>query len=431
MSVLAYIIFVVAAVLAFAVGSIGGYFYYGATNRESSDDLEALKQDLTEREEDLRRRQAELTSEYLNGDQRAQEATVAEIRQLREELEKKKNDYEILRQDFDVELGVLKQEIEQFKARKSDVDQSRRTSDRKYKELAQREEALRVREQDLTDREGRLSAREGQVEEEVATKHLELEEALADRERKLLERLSTLQQEQAALAIKRRALSEKESRLEEEFMALPEDKFTSRREAVLIKQLRQQNQMQRKELEHLQRRYHREQQHSDSGRGGRDTPAASRDAEDQMAEHRQIGAQRRGQEGDSLPDLMPSVSLENAFHEDADGEEFGETSNEETNAPEESFDGARQAGSDRIHSTNGEQHADDLTSLLGIDQRLQQQLNRSGITSFDQIARWSSADIRRISERLQVDSKTIQDNWIVNAQSHVFAVALGNRDHTE
>ena len=457
MSVLSYIVFVLVSVAAFLLGGVGAYFYYRARHHEAATGLEALKQDLGERENELHELQNEITDAYQGGVSGASLDEKAELSRLRDELEQKKNDYNILKQDFDVEIGILRQEVEQFKGRKADLEQARLTQERRdadpgthgvsvtpgvpddaararesklsnhgqalaartqelagrerelaalAQELAERERALAnlklelaKREQTLAERERQLAAREGQVDEEIASRRREVEQSLADREQRIQAGLASIDRDQEVLARAREELSERESRLDDEILGLPEDKFTSRQEAVLIKRLKHQNKLQRNELEEVRLLYHRMQRSTASPTDTSEAFTQSKIADDH---------------GDSSSSITPpalsaeSVRLDR-HHAEGSGEPVAKPA----------------------VSANSEHESDNLTALLGIDLHVQNKLNQMGITSFDQIAHWSSEDVRRIAEHLQIDPKTIQDHWLISAQSHLFADVRGNRAQAE
>ncbi len=65
-------------------------------------------------------------------------------------------------------------------------------------------------------------------------------------------------------------------------------------------------------------------------------------------------------------------------------------------------------------------NGDNLTLIQGITAELALQLNRIGITSFRQIAEWSSLDVRRVSAVLKLENRIFHENWIVQAQSLFF-----------
>lgn len=71
-------------------------------------------------------------------------------------------------------------------------------------------------------------------------------------------------------------------------------------------------------------------------------------------------------------------------------------------------------------NTAGPASCDALTQLSGVDETVQAHLYEHGVTRFEQIARWSSADVRRISESLGIDRRLIQDRWIIEAQSYLY-----------
>lgn len=60
--------------------------------------------------------------------------------------------------------------------------------------------------------------------------------------------------------------------------------------------------------------------------------------------------------------------------------------------------------------------ADDLTRIRSIDAALAASLSQQGITRFAEIAEWRHADIRRISDALNLGSCVFKENWIEQAQ---------------
>lgn len=60
---------------------------------------------------------------------------------------------------------------------------------------------------------------------------------------------------------------------------------------------------------------------------------------------------------------------------------------------------------------------DDLKKISGIGQVLEQMLNRIGITTFQQIARFTEQDVKQVDETLRVfQGRIVRDNWIGGAQ---------------
>ncbi len=59
---------------------------------------------------------------------------------------------------------------------------------------------------------------------------------------------------------------------------------------------------------------------------------------------------------------------------------------------------------------------DDLLRILGVTQELAALLAREGVLRYSQIAQWSTADVRRIEERLGVLDVIARENWIEQAQ---------------
>lgn len=425
-----YIIFIVVALLACSLGAVGAYFYYRARHREAVAQLEALDQDLAEREEELHRLQYQFTNARPGGPGTAQTEIQVEMQKLGEELEQKRNDYNILKQDFDLEIGILKQELDQLREEKSGVEQTRRHLTRKDAELEERENDLQAKEQHVNERSDHLeaeieertkrlevdfAARTRHLEEEINARGKGMENAWADRERQLRAREIAADEERDALERRKTELREKQSKLDADVFDLPVDKFTSRQEAILIKRLRQQIKLQRDELELLQRLYHGAAAEAKT-HGGSDVGAPGRPGEEELAgaaagpgekmaateAEARNGSDHFGpDQGDSFPAYSTLSSYVDPVGEAA--------------SRPKSFDAASR------DILGAPARYDDLTSLPGINEHLQGTLYELGIKSFDQIARWSSADVRRISEALDVDRKTIQDHWIISAQSHLFA----------
>ena len=64
--------------------------------------------------------------------------------------------------------------------------------------------------------------------------------------------------------------------------------------------------------------------------------------------------------------------------------------------------------------------ADRLTVISSIDEPMQQALYKSGVTTLDEIARWSRTDARRISSAVSVSEETILNQWVFEAQAALF-----------
>jgi len=60
--------------------------------------------------------------------------------------------------------------------------------------------------------------------------------------------------------------------------------------------------------------------------------------------------------------------------------------------------------------------ADDLKRISGIGPKLEQALNRLGISSFATLAALSDADVARIDEQLGLNGRIARDAWIVQAR---------------
>ena len=63
---------------------------------------------------------------------------------------------------------------------------------------------------------------------------------------------------------------------------------------------------------------------------------------------------------------------------------------------------------------------DNLTVITNISAELQQKLYAIGVTTLDEMARWSRADARRISGLVGIEEEIIMHQWIFEAQSALF-----------
>ena len=381
MSSLVYIILLAVALVACALGAVAAYFFYRARHREAVQELEALDQDLTEREEEIRRLQYQFTNVYPKGSSEAHTGSEIDVQKLREELEQKKIDYNILKQDFDLETGILRQEVEQLRKERADVDRTRRQVARRESELERTETDLERRRVELEAHEAELTAKQTDFDRRNAASRAENERRVAARmeeiEREYAERRKENDRLKHELDARDKALRVREEQIDQEIMSLSQDKFTSREEAILIKRLRQQIKLQREELEQLHLLYRRVESQLEQLRSG---------------EHRAP----RLEPSSPPPAARPSFSAISSYVD-----------------PETGGDAALAERSDRTH--------DRLTEIYGIDEETERRLYSMGITSFDQIAHWSSPDVRRVSERLGIDPKLIQDHWIIGAQSLLYA----------
>lgn len=482
MSALTYVIFILVAVTACLLGAVGAYFYYQARHREAKAVLEALDQDISEREEKLHRLQFQLASSQTAGDSDRSVQAEAEIQRLRQALEQKQHDYDLLKHDFDLEIDILKKEVEQIRNRRSDVGPSQAPMAETEAELLERGEALRgqaealreraqglrVREKLIADRELSLSARERQIDEEISARRREIDNALAEREKRIQADALLIEEERTILARAREVLAEKESRIDAELIGLPTERFTREQEAVLIKRLRQQNKLQRDELEKLHREVHRAKQQlatiggapAPAERATESWPSTGSPHSDKMAPGGGASTPKRnGGEHAPAPIIVTSAGKPNseatvasmmiesaaakpeaaagvtddltaaAMKPEAIGSQRDDSaaasSKEETAtaSPKEEVAAATPTFGDTMPEDVlpiSDGPVDDLTRLAGVDARIQRELYRRGITTFDQIARWSSSEVGYIAEHLKIDRKTIQDHWIVNAQSQIF-----------
>lgn len=64
---------------------------------------------------------------------------------------------------------------------------------------------------------------------------------------------------------------------------------------------------------------------------------------------------------------------------------------------------------------------DDLKSIHGIGPVFERSLNKMGIVTFQQLAKWKTNDLKRLAEKLATDSDRIKrDNWIAEAKKEHF-----------
>jgi len=63
--------------------------------------------------------------------------------------------------------------------------------------------------------------------------------------------------------------------------------------------------------------------------------------------------------------------------------------------------------------------ADDLKRISGIGPKLEQALNRLGISTFAKLAALSDADVARIDEQLGLNGRIARDAWIVQAKQNL------------
>ena len=59
---------------------------------------------------------------------------------------------------------------------------------------------------------------------------------------------------------------------------------------------------------------------------------------------------------------------------------------------------------------------DDLKRIRGIGVLIEKKLNSLGITSYEQVANWTSADIARISQMLDFVGRIERENWVEQAR---------------
>jgi predicted flap endonuclease-1-like 5' DNA nuclease len=59
---------------------------------------------------------------------------------------------------------------------------------------------------------------------------------------------------------------------------------------------------------------------------------------------------------------------------------------------------------------------DDLKRIRGVGVLIEKKLNSMGITSYDQIANWASADIDKVSQVLDFRGRIERENWVEQAR---------------
>ena len=60
--------------------------------------------------------------------------------------------------------------------------------------------------------------------------------------------------------------------------------------------------------------------------------------------------------------------------------------------------------------------ADDLKKLSGVGPALEKKLNEAGVTSFEQIAAWTDADVEAFGEKLSFKGRIEREGWIEQAK---------------
>jgi predicted flap endonuclease-1-like 5' DNA nuclease len=59
---------------------------------------------------------------------------------------------------------------------------------------------------------------------------------------------------------------------------------------------------------------------------------------------------------------------------------------------------------------------DDLKRIKGIGFQIEKKLNSLGVTSYEDIANWTSDDIERISQSLDFKGRIQRENWVEQAR---------------
>ncbi|MEQ1651881.1 MAG: hypothetical protein ABL897_05280, partial [Hyphomicrobium sp.] len=69
--------------------------------------------------------------------------------------------------------------------------------------------------------------------------------------------------------------------------------------------------------------------------------------------------------------------------------------------------------------------SDDLKRIRGVGVLIEKRLNAKGVTSYSQIANWTTSDIDKISQDLDFKGRIERENWIEQAR------ILSSGGHTE
>lgn len=329
MTALVYTIFAAVTILAFVIGITGGYFFFNARHNEAVAEIEAFEQELNDRESELRRLKYQISN--LKADSPSISSAghpdpQLEVQRLRDELEHRDLDLNILQQDFELETGLLKQEIAQIKEQHvANLQESQQKIDSLAEQLRSQEAELASSRQTLKQ--------EKQILSEQA------------------EKLQRIKQE----------LEEKEFQLHGTEASLKKHKTEFDAEQKLHNRIREQQ----AEIDRLELLISH-------------TPkiptAATQESSGKL----------------SFPSFSPLSSLL----------------------------GSPPAAGKRVRFPTGRR--DPLTKIPGINTTIEAILYDSGVTTFEQVARWSSADVRRMADRLGIDRQIIQDEWIAEAQSRLY-----------
>lgn len=76
---------------------------------------------------------------------------------------------------------------------------------------------------------------------------------------------------------------------------------------------------------------------------------------------------------------------------------------------------AKKTGPERLKKARGK--ADDLKKISGVGPKLEQTLNKLGFWHFDQVAKWSKADIAIVDEQLTFKGRIERDDWVKQAKA--------------
>ena len=76
----------------------------------------------------------------------------------------------------------------------------------------------------------------------------------------------------------------------------------------------------------------------------------------------------------------------------------------------------RQSFADRLVAIQAMAVDDDLKRIRGIGVLIEKRLNAMGVTTYEQIANWTSADIERVSRELSFKGRIEREYWIEQAR---------------
>lgn len=285
MTPMLFLTLVTVCVLSCAIGTYFGYLYFKARHRESAERLEAMWEQFIEKRRTL--------PKSAFADQPAEKPmdNSEELRRLRLELEKRSNEYRTLKKQAEGERARLQEQIEQLNVQLAGKGDERKRIEEAAAEIQRQRDELQQAMRGIDAERRQLEAERQQIEaskREAQSGHSDLRKSLeqmkaqqADLQKTIQEmeaeraelqrsvnRLGTERTELSAsraeldrlrseLNAERERLQRQAARIDEEIMSIPEGRFTSRQEALLIKRLRQEIKYLRDELELLHAQHER------------------------------------------------------------------------------------------------------------------------------------------------------------------------------